>query len=112
MGRRNDSDDEGVSLFPFMSILACLIGILTLMISVVSAVKEMDRDKLTQEEYDRAVAHRDMRLEIEKLRQQAQQLDKRIRQLEMGANPYTWFTMDTLRDTWRSLQKVRVCFML
>ena len=49
MGRRNDSDDEGVSLFPFMSILACLIGILTLMISVVSAVKEMDRDKLTQE---------------------------------------------------------------
>ena len=78
MGRRNDSDDEGVSLFPFMSILACLIGILTLMISVVSAVKEMDRDKLTQEEYDRAVAHRDMRLEIEKLRQQAQQLDKRI----------------------------------
>lgn len=78
MGRRNDSDDEGVSLFPFMSILACLIGILTLMIAVVSAVKEMDREKLTQEEYDRAVAHRDMRIEIEKLRKQAQQLDKRI----------------------------------
>ena len=34
-----------------------------------------------------------------------QELDKRIKQLEMGPNPYTWFTMDTLRDTWRSLQK-------
>jgi len=34
-----------------------------------------------------------------------QELDKKIKQLEMGPNPYTWFTMDTLRDTWRSLQK-------
>lgn len=34
-----------------------------------------------------------------------QELDKRIKKLEMGPNPYTWFTMDTLRDTWRSLQK-------
>lgn len=33
------------------------------------------------------------------------ELDKKIKQLEMGPNPYTWFTMDTLRDTWRSLQK-------
>ena len=34
-----------------------------------------------------------------------QELDQRIKQLQMGPNPYTWFTMDTLRDTWRSLQK-------
>ena len=34
-----------------------------------------------------------------------QELDKKIKQLEMGPNPYTWFAMDTLRDTWRSLQK-------
>lgn len=34
-----------------------------------------------------------------------QELDKKIKQLEMGPNPYTWFTMDTLKDTWRSLQK-------
>ena len=34
-----------------------------------------------------------------------QELDKRIKALQMGPNPYTWFTMDTLRDTWRSLQK-------
>ncbi len=34
-----------------------------------------------------------------------QELDKKIKQLQMGPNPYTWFTMDTLRDTWRSLHK-------
>ncbi len=34
-----------------------------------------------------------------------QELDKKIKLLQMGPNPYTWFTMDTLRDTWRSLHK-------
>jgi spectrin alpha len=34
-----------------------------------------------------------------------QKLDQEIKQLQMGPNPYTWFTMETLRDTWRSLQK-------
>ncbi len=34
-----------------------------------------------------------------------QELDQRIKSLQMGPNPYTWFTMDTLKDTWRSLQK-------
>ena len=42
MGKRQSNDDEGVDLFPFMSILACLIGILTLMISVMSQIKEME----------------------------------------------------------------------
>jgi spectrin alpha len=34
-----------------------------------------------------------------------QQLDAKIKAAQMGPNPYTWFTIDTLRDTWRSLQK-------
>jgi len=79
MARRNSSDDEGVSLFPFMSILACLIGILTLMISVMSQVNEMDRNKLTQEEYDRAIAYRDLKIEIEKLRKMLSEIEERIK---------------------------------
>jgi hypothetical protein len=79
MGKRQSSDDEGVDLFPFMSILACLIGILTLMISVMSQVKEMeDRNKLTPEEYDLAVVYRDLKIEIEKLRKLVAEMDKRI----------------------------------
>jgi len=79
MPKRRSSEDEGVSLFPFMSILACLIGILTLMISVISQLKELDRDKLTQEEYDRAILYRDLNIEIEKLRKLLEEIEERIK---------------------------------
>lgn len=36
--------------------------------------------------------------------------DDSIKSLNMAANPYTWFTMETLFDTWKSLEKlIRVC---
>ena len=38
MGRRESSDGDGVSLFPFMSILVCLIGSLTLMIAALMII--------------------------------------------------------------------------
>jgi len=34
------------------------------------------------------------------------ELDKRIKSFNVGANPYTWFTMEALDDTWRNLQKI------
>ncbi|KAI2810973.1 Spectrin alpha chain, non-erythrocytic 1 [Blomia tropicalis] len=34
------------------------------------------------------------------------ELDRKIRSFNVGANPYTWFTMDALRDTWHNLQKI------
>lgn len=37
--------------------------------------------------------------------EELQKLDAEIKSLQQGPNPYTWFTMETLRDTWRSLQK-------
>ncbi|VDK41343.1 unnamed protein product [Anisakis simplex] len=37
---------------------------------------------------------------------QLQQLDKQIKSFNVGPNPYTWFTMDTLEETWRNLQKI------
>lgn len=101
MGKRRSSDDEGVSLFPFMSILACLIGILTLMISVISKTKEMeDRNKRTPEEYDLAVAHRDLKIEIEKLRKLLAELDTRIQ-----SGNTTVVEMEQLRETRLDLQK-------
>ena len=37
-------------------------------------------------------------------------LDKQIKSFNVGVNPYTWFTMEALDDTWRNLQKIiRVC---
>ena len=34
------------------------------------------------------------------------QLDRQIKSFNVGANPYTWFTMEALEDTWRNLQKI------
>merc|ERR1712079_783912 len=34
------------------------------------------------------------------------QLDKQIKSYNVGANPYTWFTMAALEETWRNLQKI------
>merc|ERR1712226_477417 len=34
------------------------------------------------------------------------QLDKQIKSFNVGPNPYTWFTMEALEDTWRNLQKI------
>lgn len=50
MARRSRDSDQGMSLFPFMSILAGLIGILTLMISVMMQVQQMQKEGRTEEE--------------------------------------------------------------
>ena len=34
------------------------------------------------------------------------ELDKKIKSFNVGQNPYTWFTMEALEDTWRNLQKI------
>lgn len=58
-----------------MSILACLIGILTLMISVMMQVQQMEHEGRTEEEMERALANRD-------LKKKAVDVDKKIKELE------------------------------
>lgn len=33
-------------------------------------------------------------------------LDRQIKSFNVGPNPYTWFNMEALEDTWRNLQKI------
>ena len=33
-------------------------------------------------------------------------LDKQIKAYKLGPNPYTWFTIEAINDTWRNLQKI------
>lgn len=75
MARRRNTSGEGVSLFPFMSILACLIGILTLMISVSMQVKQIQDVGRNEEEKARALENR----ELTKI---SNALDARIANLE------------------------------
>ncbi|MEP2776541.1 MAG: hypothetical protein ABJQ29_10335 [Luteolibacter sp.] len=78
MPKRRDSSGEGVSLFPFMSILACLIGILTLMISVTMQLKQMDNQGRTEEEKARAIENRDLKKEAEKLEAELAEAEKKL----------------------------------
>ena len=65
MARRSKNSDTGMSLFPFMSILAGLIGVLTLMISVMMQVQQMKKEGRTEEELALAMENRDLLRRIE-----------------------------------------------
>jgi len=34
------------------------------------------------------------------------QLDKQIKSFNVGPNPYTWFTMESLEETWKNLKRI------
>lgn len=37
---------------------------------------------------------------------QLAELDRQIKSFRVASNPYTWFTMEALEETWRNLQKI------
>lgn len=37
---------------------------------------------------------------------QLAELDQQIKSYQVVSNPYTWFTMEALEETWRNLQKI------
>ncbi len=54
MGRRRKNKGMEVSLFPFLSILACVIGSLTLIITVLAVVQTQNSGGLPEDEVERA----------------------------------------------------------
>lgn len=79
MARRKSNNDEAVSLFPFMSILACLIGILTLMISVSMGLNESQDKGATEEEKAMAVQNRDLKLKAESISTQILKVEEKAK---------------------------------
>ena len=78
MGRRKSRNENGVSLFPFMSILACLIGILTLMISVSMQVQQMEQEGQTEEELARALTNHDLKKKAITMEQEIKKLNQQL----------------------------------
>lgn len=76
MAKRKPSESS-VSLFPFLSILCCLIGLLTLMIKIISDIKAMERGQ-NQEEIARALDHQKLQKEITKKQEQREEIVKKI----------------------------------
>ena len=69
-----------VSLFPFMSILACVIGTLTLLITGM-ALGQMDNEVvLSAEKYDK------VKKQIEQEKRRLAELEKKLEEAESGAN--------------------------
>jgi hypothetical protein len=78
VARRPQDKENGVSLFPFMSILACLIGILTLMISVMLQVQQMEKSGRTEEEMERAFRNRDLLAQADDQKKVIEELKKEL----------------------------------
>ena len=87
MARNKASVDDSVSLFPFLSILACIIGILVLMITAItlgqigqdkaSAADAADAAQAAQAEAEaqaRVAAYKELRVALQSDEQQARQL--------------------------------------
>jgi hypothetical protein len=68
VGRRRGAEEEGISLFPFLSIIACVIGVLTLLISTMSLAQMGTEDVASLEQYER------IQRELEKLLAEIEQL--------------------------------------
>lgn len=62
-----------------MSILACLIGILTLMISVMMQVQQMEKNGRTEEEMARATKNRDLQIQAKELEKKIAELDEKLK---------------------------------
>mgnify|MGYP000913826393 CR=1 FL=1 len=82
---KQKNEDSGISLFPFMSILVCLIGGLTLMIAgmMVSQMnQEQSQDVIDryQEYMQKKADLAKQQAELEKLRRQMSQLQKQLEQ--------------------------------
>lgn len=100
MARRRSSSEGEVSLFPFLSILACLIGALILLIVVLVVTQTRKSDGRTPEEIEMAQDYQELLkrereqketqsvvevklAELEKLRKEQEDLERKIARIRM-----------------------------
>ncbi len=82
MAKRRGTSGSEVSLFPFLSILACLIGALVMIIVVLVISQTEKAEGRTVEEIQRAQDYINIKKEIEQRQQQAAQVKEKLAMLE------------------------------
>ncbi|PIO37379.1 hypothetical protein AB205_0180540 [Aquarana catesbeiana] len=55
---------------------------------------------------DNSAARKKKLLEAQEHYRKLAELDRQIKGYRVASNPYTWFTMEALEETWRNLQKI------
>ena len=87
MGRRGRDDSDSISLFPFLSILACVIGVLTLMIAALTlssigsnpaVAQQEDQDRLERETKEDLAAVEELKTQIEKAESSSDDTQKKL----------------------------------
>ncbi|PQO31779.1 hypothetical protein [Blastopirellula marina] len=76
MGRRNKDAGEDISLFPFLSVLACVIGTLAMVIAMI-AVQSLDNDTV-----DQAIEYEKKAKELEQGNQELAKLREELKKKE------------------------------
>ena len=98
MARRRRNDTQ-VELFPFLSVLACVIGVLTLMIAAM-ALGQMDSEDV--EAIEKVERHKRLEQEIQQKQDKRAELQKLIAQAEKIANE-----LEQARDELRRMQEAK-----
>ncbi|OHB83172.1 MAG: hypothetical protein A2V98_16020 [Planctomycetes bacterium RBG_16_64_12] len=80
MGRRKGNEGDAVSLFPFMSILVCLIGSLTLMITI--QMSGQANSEQSQEEIERYRKYTELKAVMEQDQAELESLKRLLAQAE------------------------------
>ncbi|OYW75443.1 MAG: hypothetical protein B7Z37_13230 [Verrucomicrobia bacterium 12-59-8] len=113
MAKRRASGEGEISLFPFLSILACLIGALVLMI-VVLVISQMGKaEGRTAEEIERAQDYIKLKKEIEERKEQDVVLKEKLAVLEKLQNDLQekqqrFIKLRKLIDTSKELQESNI----
>ena len=98
MAKRKRGNKQGVSLFPFLSILACVIGTLTLLITAL-ALGQMDNDTVASAEDFQRVQD-----DIERERKLIERIEERIEKAESEAGD----ALKELADARVKLEELRL----
>ncbi len=85
MVKRKQRAEPAVSLFPFLSILACVIGVLTLMISAL-ALSQLEQESRAADKYERSDDYKELEKEIEVEQQELDKIKQAIADAEQTRN--------------------------
>jgi hypothetical protein len=87
--RESNAAGGGVSLFPFLSILACLIGILTLLIKIIGDMKTLEHHQRDKGELARAERMVEFQQQLKTLRQESATLKQSLAQRDSSLTEMT-----------------------
>lgn len=82
MAKRREGSGDEVSLFPFLSILACLIGALIMIIVVMCVAQTQKSDGRTPEEVQRAREYQELKKQLEEQTKLNDEATKRLAELK------------------------------